>query len=293
MKKAQVNQFYPWSAEYVMAHALWQKSRGRRSSVSYRGERNPINSLKLAKAMGTDTQFEDKVVKSVSKGSFTSDDGWSFGIQDEWGVSIKTGDVARFYGRGIGCTVRGLDINGVQCYYRTERQQAEENERERAKYEAEQKEEFEKNRVSLDEKYNALPEMFQKRIDKFRTNNHDFRWKYEAYEMFCCEQAVTIATAINRQLVRRTITEGIPLLEIKKVVEDRMSSALKEFYDMPSEKQKEMVPDLEDGHSGNTFGCAIRLASFYVSEHPENIVKLHGALAPLVGSEEYGCVAKA
>gem|GEM_PF-2020224 len=284
---------FPWSAEHVIAHAKWQRSRGRRPSMTYRGVRNPERALALAIVMSKDTQFEDVVVKSVSEGSFNRSDGWTFGIQDEWNVPIKAGDVARFYGRGIGSIVRGLDINGVQCYYRNEEQQAEENARQVANHEAEQKAEFQKNKASLDEKYNALPEVFQKRIDKFRGNNPDFRWKYEAYEMFCCEQAVVIATAIGKQLVNEAMAEGLLLQEAKAVIAERAPSALKEFYDMPWEKQKEAVPDLEDGHSGNTFGCAVRLASFYVSEHPENIVKLHGALAPLVGSAEYGCVAKA
>lgn len=46
---------------------------------------------------------------------------------------------------------------------------------------------------------------------------------------------------------------------------------------------------ISEGHSGNTFGMACRLAYLYLTE-PENVIKLHGALAPLVGSKEYGCV---
>lgn len=293
MKKAQVNQFYPWSAEYVMAHALWQKSRGRRHSMSYRGVRNPAKALVLAAVMSEDTQFEDVVVKSVSESSFNREDGWTFGIQEEWDVPIKSGDVARFYGRGIGSTVRGLDINGLQCFYLTEEQLRAKHAREVLEYEAQQKAEFEKNKANLDEKYNNLPEVFQRRMDKFRANNPDFRWKYESYEMFCCEQAVIIATAIGNRLVDEAITEGLPLEEAKKVIVERAPTAIHEFYEMPWEKQQEVISDLADGHSGNTFGCSVRLASFYISEHPENIVKLHGALAPLVGSEEYGCVARA
>lgn len=44
----------------------------------------------------------------------------------------------------------------------------------------------------------------------------------------------------------------------------------------------------DDGHSGNTFGCAARLAYHYLTEQ-ENIVREHGALVPLVGCEKYGC----
>lgn len=240
-----------------------------------------------------DKQFRDVVIKEVSKDSFTSEDGWSFGIKKEWGVKIKPGDVARFYGKGIGYTVRGLDINGVQCFYRTEKQQEAEHAKWVRNNEAEQKAKFKKNKASLDAKYQNLPEVFQRRIDKFRTNNPDFRWKYESYEMFCCEQAVIIATAIGKQLVDEAMAQGLPLKKAKKIIAKRAPTALQKFSDMDWEKQKKLVPDLDDGHSGNTFGCSVRLAYFYVSEHTENIVKLHGALAPLVGSEEYGCIARA
>jgi hypothetical protein len=209
------------------------------------------------------------VVKEVSDDSFNRDDGWTFGIQEEWGIKIKPGDVARFYGRGIGSTVRGLDINGVPCYYRTEKQQEEEHAKWVREREAEQKAEFEKNKASLDEKYNNLPAIFQRRIDKFRKNNPDFRWKYEAYEMFCCEQAVVIAKTLE------TV------------------QAIENFIKLPFDAQKALVSELSKDHSGNTFGCSVRLAYLYVGELPENVVKLHGALAPLVGSKEYGCVANA
>jgi hypothetical protein len=348
MNKSDFTMLFSWSAEYVIAHAKWQKSRGRRPSMAYRGVRNPEKALKLAIAMSEDVQFKDVIVKEVNKHSFTQVDGWSFGIRKEWSVSIKVGDVARFYGKGIGSVVRGLDINGVQCYYRTKKQQAEENARWIAQRKAEQKAEFEKNKASLDEKYRCLPEVFQRRIDKFRANNPDFRWKYESYEIFCCEQANLIATAISDNLMKEVAKEyflsearhiiahskcrakrgrrpslaycgernpakatkmlqdaqftnkvvaSIRYSEVqgisKKQISENIPSAIEKFAQIPFEKQKEIVPGISDDHSGNTFGCSLKLASLYVSKHSENVVKLHGALAPLVGSEEYGCVAKA
>jgi len=292
MKKAEITQFYPWSAEYVVAHALWRKSRGRRPSMSYRGERNPRKALCLAIRMG-DEEFEDVVVREVNDDSFVREDGWTFGIQKEWKIVPRPGDIARFYGRGIGSIVRGLDINGVECFYRTEEQQAGENARQRRDFESKERAEFEKNRGSLDEKYQKLPEVFKKRINKFRTNNPDFRWKYEAYEMFCCEQAIIIAAAIGKRLFDDVAAEDLSFDDAKKAIIDKTFSAFKEFYDMPWEKQKELVPDIDDGHSGNTFGFSMALAQFYVSDQLDAIVSLYGALAPLVGSEDYGCVARA
>jgi hypothetical protein len=49
------------------------------------------------------------------------------------------------------------------------------------------------------------------------------------------------------------------------------------------------VPGFDDDHSGNTFGCSVKLALLSL-EQPEGVVLIHGALSPLVGSKEYGCV---
>ncbi|MFA6938799.1 MAG: hypothetical protein WC229_00835 [Candidatus Paceibacterota bacterium] len=288
--KKQFQELYPWSAEYVIAHAKWHKSRGRRPSVQYRGIRNPEKALALAIIMNADQQFEDVIIESVEGKTFTRQDGWSFAVQAECTVIPKPGDVARFYGRGIGSTVRGLDINGVQCYYRTEKQQKEEDAQWVENYHAEKKAEFEKNKADMDARYQKLPALFQKRIDKFRTNNPDFRWEYEPYEMFCCEQAVVIATAIGKKILDDIGPIGLSLEEAKLVVCQKAPETIEKFTKMDWEDQKKSIPELSDGHSGNTFGCAITLTRLYLSEDSGNIVKMHGALSPLVGSKEYGCI---
>jgi len=48
MKKSIAKGYQPFSAEYVVAHAKWKKSRGRQPSMSYKGERNPHKALALA-----------------------------------------------------------------------------------------------------------------------------------------------------------------------------------------------------------------------------------------------------
>lgn len=293
MKKSQVRKFRPWSAEHIIAHARWKAGRGGRPSLAYRGERNPRKALVLAKKMAQDTEFRDVAITSISNSSFSGDDGWSFCINENWGVTPKVGDVARFYGKGIGRMVRGLDINGVECYYRTDSQQRAEDRQWACNYEIEQRETFEKNKDELDAKYEALPEVFQRRIDKFRTNNQNFRWKYETYELLCCEQAIIIATAIRNQLIDEALARGISLEEAKKQIVERAPFAIEEFAQLPYEKQMEAIPGISDGHSGNSFGFSVRLAYFYVSGQSESVAKMHGALAHLVGSEEYGCVAKA
>ena len=97
--------------------------------------------------------------------------------------------------------------------------------------------------------------------NKFRNNNPDFRWKYETYEMFCCKEAVKIARAL------------------------KTPTAIQKFQDNPR-KHLELV---SKEHSGNTFGMSCYLAYLYLT-NPKGVVELHGALASLVGSEEYGCI---
>lgn len=48
MKKHDVNKFHRQTAEYVVMHARWQRSRGRNESESYRSERNPRKAVALA-----------------------------------------------------------------------------------------------------------------------------------------------------------------------------------------------------------------------------------------------------
>ena len=119
----------------------------------------------------------------------------------------------------------------------------------------------------MDAQYDALPQYFKDRIDRFRANNDRFRIDYEGYELFCCEQAVIIANAL------------------------KSSEAVKEFNDLKWEEQFKAVPEISHDHSGNTFGCSVQLAYWYLKE-PEVVAKLHGALSPLVGSKEYGDVKK-
>lgn len=69
-----------------------------------------------------DTDFEDVKIVEVqpTENGFQlkREDGWSF-FMSECGITPKSGDIARFYGKGIGFNVRGLDINGQECFYRT------------------------------------------------------------------------------------------------------------------------------------------------------------------------------
>ena len=67
-----------------------------------------------------DSQYRECLVASVDGHSITCDDGWSFFVPPESPIVPAPGMTARFYGRGIGYPVRGLSLNGVTVFYRTD-----------------------------------------------------------------------------------------------------------------------------------------------------------------------------
>jgi hypothetical protein len=290
MKRSIYTNFPKSSAEYVIADAKWRRSRGDRPSMPYKGIKNPQKALALAEIMINDKSFKDLVVTKISKDSMMRSDGWSFWIDDEWPIKPKVGDITRFYGKG--CSVRGLDINGVSCFYQSEEQQRACHLKQLAKWEYEEKADFKKNKTSFDQRYQNLPKVFQQRISRFRANNPDFRWQYESYELFCCEQAMVIVKAVRKRLKNAASKKNLTASEFNKIRPDTRKLILNKLYNLPYQKQLEAISGLDDGHSGNSFGCSMVLAELYLY-YPSYVVKLHGALSSLVGSQKYGDIPNA
>lgn len=178
------------------------------------------------------------------------------------GAVPKKGDKITIHVYG-GSSIRGVDLNGKKLYYFTDAEIDAERKKRAEAYKKEQEERFEKEKDQLDADFDALPEIFQKRIERFRKNKPTFRVEFESYEMFCCKEAVKIANAC------------------------KTPEKVKEFKELMSYEEQLEFAEIDDGHSGNTFGCACALAYHYLTEK-ENVAKEHGALAPLVGSKEYG-----
>lgn len=223
-----------------------------------------------AAARAVDTTWEEGPIKEVSlyKGSFsvTLEGGTGFGFKAAYLEGRKppqVGDVCRLYG-GWGSRTRGVDLRGEPVFYKTPAELEIEHEKWKANRVVEQKRQFEKSRRKLDRQFAALPDVFQRRISWFRAWNPDFRWDLESYEMSVCVDAVKIAEAM------------------------KTPAGVRRFSKMSHKEQQEKVPDLYDGHSGNSFGAAVNLARLYL-ENPLYVIAQHGALTPLVGCEEYGC----
>lgn len=212
-------------------------------------------------------------VKAVRKErkdySVDMSDGFSVYIGGKHGVEPKVGMKIALWGKLFG-VIRGIALDDAVLFYRTEAQQEEHNKKEIEKENKKQKAKFLKDKAKLDADYDALPDCFQRRLNKFRTNNPDFRWRFEGYEMFCCKEAMKMVRYIespNAKVTKQDFIDG-------KFDRDMLD--------------KEAKLDGTE-HSGNTHAMAVYLARLYFAD-PEKVVKLHGALAPLVGSEEYGCV---
>ncbi|MFA5999392.1 MAG: hypothetical protein WC783_00225 [Candidatus Paceibacterota bacterium] len=230
---------------------------------------------KQARYKRTDLDYTKKTIEEVRH---SSDGGYSVTCTDCLGCYVdnvsdvipEIGDTIRLYGNAEwGGIIRGIDIikpNGEShtVRYNTPKEQDALHKKELQKMKDDKKKKFKENKSKLDEAYRNLPEVFQKRINKFRKNNRNFRVDYEDYEMFCCTEAIKIADKL------------------------KTGDAIKDFHKLDYEDQIKLV-DIDPGHSGNTFGIAVALAYQYVTT-PDNVALMHGALAPLVGSEEYGCV---
>lgn len=184
-------------------------------------------------------------------------------LSTEHGVVPHVGDNVYFYMDGPFRAIRGIAINGVVAFYRTREQQQEKNASALAEHNRKRIEKFEEVREDHDRRIAALPEPFRRRLAYFQ-RTPDWRWQYEDYELFCCEQAVLIAAAVPDP---ERITEF-------------------QVYDWQA--LLDAVPGLSGDHSGNTFGFSCALAKIYLKE-PDLVPDFHGAMVPLAGCEEYGC----
>jgi hypothetical protein len=221
-----------------------------------------------------DTEYDEGTITDVRPGT----DGWEITWQEDgregygglsfWcpdnGVEPKVGSRVRFYGRGFGYPVRGLVVDGQTVFYRTEKEQRDKWRRENEERERLDRETYAGNLTAFDDRVAALPEPFRDRIAGFRDRNPDWGWRFGEYELMCCEQAVVIADALQSSI------------------------NIAAFHKKDWDTQRAMVPGLDDGHSGNTFGCSCRLAATYL-DRPEIVPHVHGAMCPLTGCRDYGC----
>jgi hypothetical protein len=187
-----------------------------------------------------------EVVVDANDSLTITGDHWTFGItaKEAKGKPVpEPGQKIVLLG-GIGHQIRGIFINDVEYRYITREQAEKERAEWLANYDREKEEAFYANIRDWINRKNALDEPFRKRLDRFAAKGFKEFWKDSgAYELFAVEQA-------NKLYRHATDTLGLSNPE----------PWLKEFYDSSWESQKIKFPDLDEGHSGNTFGAMVGLA---------------------------------
>lgn len=215
-----------------------------------------------------DTDYREDTIVEVKKEDsvyvVTMSDRSVFAIKKLYNVIPYVGNTIRFYPQRFGMPIWGVYIEGRKVFYRTQEEQNLKHQRELKESDIKKIAAYEKDHLLFDTRIKKLPVEFQDRIKRFKKNSQEFCWQHLAYELFTCEQAVLFAEKLKTEEV------------------------LSEFSEAPYEKQKQIIPEMLDGHSGNTFGCAVYLAKVYL-KYPGRIDREHGAMCPLVGCEEYGC----
>lgn len=307
--KKQLRNLVPGSPEYVYAHAQWRKKRGKlHSTMSFSLIKNPARALLIAKNYlenykkfpnkVTDPKIHDEILLSVERikdGSCAiSTRCGSLYVEEtkDSGEIPKAGQLVRYYfmGRdaGIGATIRGLDFEGRHCRYETEQQVMDQRKKWIEDSENRDRQKFQEEKALLDKRYNQFPAVFKQRIDKFRNNNPDFRWKYEASESELCRQAVLLAKYLHTKTGARQKIGKIPEAD-KKSYSESIEEYAKQFEKLPVKMQVDLVKGYSDSHSGNSESHVLMLAYFYLT-NPLKVIMFHGWLSIICGSEEFGDV---
>lgn len=178
-----------------------------------------------------------EVVEHDDVWAIVSERGTGFSLSKEYGVEPKVGDELVFYGQ-FGMRVQGVDLNGEPVFFKTEAELEFDHAKFRLDLETKRARQFEEAREQLDADYARMHPAFQKRLDRFRAEDPNFRWSDEGYESFCLVEATVI----------------IEKLKTAEAVEALMGSD-------KWKQQEEAVPELRASqHSGNTWGAAWAMA---------------------------------
>ncbi len=124
---------------------------------------------------------------------------------------------------------------------------------------------YEAEKGKLDQAYDALPQEFQRRFDRFRNNNPEFRWRHAAYEMMVSKEAIRLAQALQ------TI------------------QAIEEFLTLDMESMRERVPSLSwNTHTQKSFTWTVQFAHTWLAD-PTRMEDECAALCSMIGCTATGC----
>lgn len=180
-------------------------------------------------------------------------------------IEPKSGMIARVYGENIEEHTRGLIIEGETFWYYSKEDYPQALKEMREEADKELLEDYQKHRIELEEAYEALPDIFKKRIQRFRENNKDFHWKYEPQEIFVAQEALYIDDSF-----------------------DSSAEIVFFFNDATTSSIFERLPDIDRNHTLHTLAVATKFAILYKEGEDDAILSEPGLLSDIVGLEEYG-----
>lgn len=224
-------------------------------------------------AWDQDTEYVEYVVEKAETGDdvhmFMFHGGWMTGCDADLPYLPQEGERIRLYPGQIGSQNRGLatyrDGEWHCVWYCNPTEQEIENQIWIAERRLKNLQALKQDIHEREQRIEALPEPFKRRLRHFiEIGGYDYRANSEVYELFVCEEAVKMINTLE--------------------TEERIQA----FYKATWDEQCEMLPTLDRGHSGNTFGSACRLARLYVTGNISTIYETdYGALAPLHGSYQH------
>ena len=194
-----------------------------------------------------------------------------FFLRKSYGVTPKVEDAVVLYSHWFART-RGLRLNGDLVYFLSLEDMEAEDKRRYDEMVKEKEEKFKRELPRMDIDFHQLPEIFKRRILRFRSEGPNFRKNYEAAELFVLKEAVYI---------QRTLRSPHSIRSVLKSNHAKRHAAL---------------PRLSKDHSGNTeyaaFHFALRLARY--KQGPKDrvlpttqIINAPGVMVQLVGSKAY------
>ncbi len=220
-----------------------------------------------------DREFEDHRIEKVgAEGTEKSPNGFTLSagigclfVRNEKGLPLpQVGEMVRYYGKGFGFPVRGVAVDDRVYYYESAQEYDTNLQIEREKKKSEDRRKWIEGLPGVRARIAEMHPLFQQRVNAFMDYDDNWGPKFGAYEMMVCEQAEYIAATLET------------------------SEEIERVQKLGYNDQRLLLPDMEEGHSGNSASMSFRLAWLFL-KHPELVPREHGALCALVGCKEYGC----
>ncbi len=246
----------------------------------------------IAEVEGDDGESATVTVSRDSVAGKNTFGGWT--TRMPWPISPrpKKGMLIRVWSNGNqnhGVDLLAPDMHGrytepVHVYYKTKREMDVEHAAWIADHQKKQRQDFVDHVTELDAEYDALPPALKRRIDRFRAEDPDFRWKEEAYEMAACSEAGRLykaamdpATGILLKANKIKLGDvtirswdqpkGVGITDWVDTPENRLL-AIDAINGAPNNYQYKLLeslfPWIDPGHSGNTWAHAVSFAMYLV-----------------------------